>query len=231
MLYGMGTEGMISIILNTYDTNRVQRHMTQQCIASIRKYTEGEYELIIVDNEPTMGFYHEYDVYKPYTYIEVTPKENVYASYNRGAAVAKGDILMFIQNDVFVHEKAINRLAKYLKKFDVAFPQQYPITRADVKKIKAVPDGGETHVGWRDAGLLAIRREAFDKTGGWDDRFHNLLGERAFYSRIDKAGLSWTDRTNAFVTHVMAGNNLQKDSTLYNEEMAYDAKLIEENYS
>lgn len=221
---------MISIILNTYDTNRVQRHMTQQCMASIRKYTEGKYELIIVDNEPTMDFYHEYDVYKPYKYIKVDPKENVYASYNRGAKAADGDILMFIQNDVFVHERTINKLAKYLEEYEMAFPQQYPITRKEVVEISKLKDGEIANVGWRDAGLLAITKEAFKRSGGWDERFHNLLGERAFYSKCDQAGVSWTDRTNAFITHIMAGNNLQKEPKLYNEEMAYDAKLIEENY-
>lgn len=202
--------------------------MTQQCIACIRKYTDGDYELIIVDNEPTMGFYHEYDIYKPYTYIQVTPKENVYASYNRGAAVAKGEILMFIQNDVFVQERTINKLATYLNDYDMAFPQQFPISREDVLKIYEVKDGQPTHIGQRDAGLLAIRREAFDRAGGWDDRFHNLLGEAAFYARCDNAGVSWIDRTNAFISHIMAGNNLTKETGLYNEEMAHDAKLLQE---
>jgi GT2 family glycosyltransferase len=199
--------------------------MTQQCIACIRKYTDGDYELILVDNEPTMDFYHEYDVYKPYVYIKVDPKENVYQSYNRGAKVAKGNILMFIQNDVFVHERTINKLAEYLKKYDVAYPQQYPITREDVLDIYSVNDGEDTKVGWRDAGLLAITREAFDRSGGWDERYHNLLGEAAYYSRIDAAGLSWTDRTNAFITHIMAANNLSKTKELYDKEMAHDAAI------
>lgn len=217
---------MISIILNTYDHTRVQRHMTQQCIASICKYTDGDYELIIVDNEPTMDFYHEYDIYKPYEYIKVEPKLNVYESYNLGAKRAKGDILMFIQNDVFVHERTINKLAKYLEEYDVAFPQQYPITRQEMTKIMQTPDGASTEIGWRDAGLLAITREAFDKTGGWDGRFHNLLGEAGFYHRIDEVGLSWTDRTNAVITHIMAANNLSKDAGTYNREMEHDAKIL-----
>lgn len=205
--------------------------MTQQCMAAIRKYTDGDYELIIVDNEPTLNFYHEYDVYKPYVYIEVDPKETVYASYNRGAYAAKGDILMFIQNDVFVHERTINKLAAYLKEYDVAFPQQYPITREQVLKIYKQKDGEVGEIGQRDAGLIAMTREAFDRSGGWDDRFHNLLGERAFFARWDEAGISWIDRTNAFVTHIMAGNNLAKDDGLYNTEMEHDANLIKEDYS
>jgi GT2 family glycosyltransferase len=217
---------MISIILNAWDTTRVQRHMTQQCIACIRKYTDGDYEIIIVDNEPTMGFYHEYDVYKPYTYIDVTPKENVYQSYNRGAQAALGDVLMFIQNDVFVHERTINKLAAYLDRYDVAFPQQYPIIRADVLQIYSLQDGEDAHLGQRDAGLLAITREAFDKSGGWDERYHNLLGEAGYYAKFDEFGLSWTDRTNAFITHIMAANNLSKDSGTYNKEMEHDAKIL-----
>lgn len=221
---------MISIILNTWDTSRVQRHMTQQCIASIRKYTDPEYELIIVDNEPTMKFYHEYDVYKPYTYIEVTPKKTVYESYNLGAEAAKGDVLMFIQNDVFVHERTINKLATYLDEYDMAFPQQYPILREDIKKIYELEDGEMAHVGWRDAGLVAITRKAFDKSGGWDGRFKNLLGEKAFYIKCEYAGISWTDRTNALITHIMAGNNLQKETDLYNTEMNFDAELMRKEY-
>lgn len=220
---------MISIILNTWDVTRVQRHMTQQCIACIRKYTDPDYELIIVDNEPTIDFYHEYDIYKPYEYIKVDPKLNVYESYNLGAKHAKGDILMFIQNDVFVHERTINKLAAYLDKWDMAFPQQFPITREDMLLIRQTPDGVDTEIGWRDAGLVAITREAFDRVGGWDERYQNLLGEAGFYSKCDEAGVSWTDRTNAVITHIMAANNLSKDKELYNKEMEHDAKILRPN--
>ena len=217
---------MISVILNAYDITRVQRHMTQQCMACIRKYTDGPYELIIIDNDPTLEFYREYETHLPEIYYEATPKLNVYEAYNLGAALASGDKLMFIQNDVFVHERTIDKLAAYLDEWDVAFPQQYPITRAEMSAVLSTPDGQKTVVGQRDAGLLAITREAFDKSGGWDDRYHNLLGEAAYYSKIDAAGLSWTDQTNAVVTHIMAANNLAKDTELYNKEMEHDASIL-----
>lgn len=216
---------MISIILNTWDTTRVQRHMTQQCIACIRKYTDGPYELILVDNEPTMDFYHEYDVYKPYEYIKVEPKLNVYESYNLGAKRAQGDKLMFIQNDVFVHEGTIDKLATYLEEWDMAFPQQYPFTREQMLMIMATRDGVEAPLGQRDAGLVAITREAFDRAGGWDERYSNLLGDAGFFAKCDAAGVTWTDRTNAIITHIMAANNLSKDQELYNKEMEHDAKI------
>jgi hypothetical protein len=98
--------------------------------------------------------------------------------------------------------------------------------RQDVKKIHKIKNGNPTHIGQRDAGLLGITRSAFEKSGGWDDRYQNLLGEAAFYHRIDQAGLSWTDHTNALITHIMAASNLSKDSELYSKEMEHDAEIL-----
>ena len=220
---------MISIIMNSYSPNKAQRHMDMECIAEIRKYTDGDYEIIIIDNDQTHRFRDDYGVLAPYTLIE-QENTNVYESYHRGAQIAKGDIFVFIQNDVYVHEGCIDKLAVYLKEYDVAFPQQIPISREDVKKIYEVKDGELAHVGQRDAGLIMITREAYERCGGWDTRFHNMLGEKAFFIRWDQTGVSWVDRTNAFISHIMAGNNLRKEDAVYNEEMAHDAKLIEEFY-
>lgn len=218
---------MNSIILNSYSPNKAQRHMDMECIAEIRKYTDGDYEIIIIDNNQTHKFRDDYGVLAPYTLIE-QENTNVYASYNKGASIAKGDKLFFIQSDVYVHERTINKLAYYLDEYDMAFPQQIPISREDVLRIYGLHEGELAHIGQRDAGLLAITREAFDRAGGWDDRFHNLLGEAAFYSRCDNAGVSWVDRTNAFISHIMAGHNLTKGEELYNAEMEHDAKLLQE---
>lgn len=216
-----------SIILNAYDTDKASRHMTMACLAAIRKFTDPPYELIVVDNEPTLAIRDEYGALQLDKVIEVTPKKTVYESYNIGAAQATTDYLFFIQSDVFVHEGTFDRLAAYFKEFEMVFPQQIPITRDDVSKIYEVPWGQMTHIGQRDAGLVGITREAFERAGGWDGNFHNLLGEAAFYYKCDEAGVTWVDRTNAFITHIMAGNNLRKDPSLYNEEMAHDAALLE----
>lgn len=224
----MGKEEMISIILNSYSPLKSQRHSDMACIAAIRKFTDGEYEIIIIDNDQTHRFRDDYGVLAPYTLVENKVNQTVYASYNQGANLAKGDRLMFIQNDVFVHERTINKLACYLNKWDVAFPQQLEMSRETTRKLYKVPDGTESENGWRDAGLLAITREAFDKVGGWDERYRNMLGEAAFYNKMQKGNLSWTANTNAIITHIMAGSNLSKPTDLYNEEMAYDAELIKE---
>lgn len=216
---------MFSVILNRYDLTKVQCHMSMACLAAIRKFTDEPYEIIVVNNGSVHSIRDEYKVLQPFKEITVENK-NVYECYNIGARAASGDALMFIQNDVFVHERTLNQLYTYLGEWDVAFPQQVPLSRKDVKEICRLRTGRTTHVGQRDAGLLAITRQAFERSGGWDERYRNLLGEAAFYQRIDNSGLSWTDRTNAFITHIMAASNLAKDETLYNEEMDHDSQLL-----
>lgn len=219
---------MISVILNSWSPSKAMRHSDIACVADIRRFTDAEVEIIIVNNDNTHRFRDDYGVLAPYQLLDF--EGNVYESYNFGAKHAKGDKLIFLQNDVFVHERAIDKLATYLDKWDVAYPQQIELSREQVKQIYDTPDGELVGFGWRDAGLLAITREAFDKTGGWDDRFSNLLGEAAFYARIDRAGLNWTDQTNAIVTHIKAASNLSKEDELYNRQMAHDAALLESEY-
>lgn len=216
---------MISCILNSYSPLKSQRHADIACVADLRRFTDAEIEIIIVDNDQTHRFRDDYGVLAPYTLIE-QPNQNVYKSYNIGAEIAQGDKLMFIQNDVYVHERCIDQLAVYLDSWDVAFPQQIELSREQVKYLYTLKDGEMAKFGWRDAGLLAITRQAFDKVGGWDDRYHNMLGEAAFYQRMDAHHLSWTDRTNAIVSHVKAGTNLSKDDETYNKEMEHDARIL-----
>lgn len=224
-----------SIILNSWNPNRVALHTTMACIAAITKFTDDPYELIVVDNTPDdmetpLLIRDDYKVLHSYTYILNKKNQTAYHCYNQGAEVASSDKLVFIQSDVFCHEQTINKLVKYLDKYDVAFPQQVPIAREDVKQIYTVSNGEETHIGGRDAGMITITREAFDKCGGWDGRFKNLLGEKAFFIRWDRAGLTWTPCTNAFITHIMAGTNLGKEPGYYNDEMKFDADLIIKDY-
>lgn len=226
---------MISIILNSYNPTRVHLHMTMACLAAITKFTDDPYEIIVVDNCPEgvdvpLVIRDDYKVLHPYTYILNKENQTVYHCYNQGAELAKYDKLVFIQSDVYCHERTINKLVTYLDKYDMAFPQQVPISRENVKEIYEIQDGEDTAIGGRDAGMLAITKEAFNKAGGWDSRFRNLLGEKAFYISCDKAGITWTSQTNAFITHIMAGNNLTKEDGLYNSEMDYDATLIRSDY-
>ena len=219
-----------SVILNAYDTDKAQRHMTMACIAAMTKFTDSDFELIVVDNEPRWQIRDDYKVFGEYKTIVVDPKKTVYQSYNIGAEEATTKYLFFIQSDVFVHDRTLDKLMKYFKEYEMVFPVQHELSRKDTVKLLKTPDGTLSHLGQRDAGLIGITKNAFERAGRWDGRFQNLLGEKAFYQRCDEAGVKWVDRTNAIITHIMAGNNLKKDEKLYNSEMDYDAELGEKEY-
>lgn len=219
-----------SIILNAYDTDKAQRHMTIACIGEIVRFTDQPYELIVVDNEPQWAIRDDYKVFPDYKTIVLDPKETVYESYNIGATHATTDRLMFMQNDVFVHERTLNKLNRYLDEWEMVFPQQIELSREDTKMVASLEDGETAHIGWRDAGLICITRDAYDRAGGWDSNFKNMLGEKALYQRCAEAGVTWTDKTNAFITHIKAGNNLKKPTELYDKEMSHDAAYGKEEY-
>jgi glycosyltransferase involved in cell wall biosynthesis len=116
-----------SVILNRWDMTKVSAHMSMCCLAAIRKFTDEPYEIIVVNNSSDHGIRDEYKVLRPFNEITI-PLTNVYDSYNIGAKHATTDKFMFIQNDVYVHERTLNKLSAYLDKWDVVFPQQIPIS-------------------------------------------------------------------------------------------------------
>lgn len=111
-------------------------HMTMASLASIRKFTGVKYELIIVDNEPSYYIRDEYDVLRPDVYIRLEKDIGCYASYNLGAAVSRGDVLVFIQNDVFVHEGWLQ--GSILGDTGTPYANDTSINRGEVNKLREV---------------------------------------------------------------------------------------------
>jgi len=210
--------------------------MTMTAIDCIGKYTNpDEYELIVVDPEPTEPIRNEYKVLPEYAHLTPSPDPDYASCMNLGAKEAKYDYLVFIQNDVFVHEGWLPGLRQYLESsdFDVVFPDQVPRSRQFVLDSYQVdPFGpeilGGRLVGARDAGLIMMTREMFDKVGGWGEGM-SLLAERDMFERLGKAGMRQAQTTKVYITHIMAATNLLGqfyDSKSYADRMEKDAKRL-----
>jgi len=205
--------------------------MTMMAIDMITKFTDPDrYELIVVNPEPSENIRDDYKTLKIDKQLNPSPDPDYAACMNLGAAEAKGDVLVFIQNDVFVHEGWLDGLLQYLDNgWDVVFPDQVPRTRQYVlDSYKRDPFDPESMKGGRDAGLLMISREAFDKTGGWNPEL-SLLAEKDFYERMGAAGLKWTDTNKVYIAHIMGATNWRQyhdDFQGYNKRMDSDAKKL-----
>ncbi|MDQ3678438.1 MAG: glycosyltransferase [Actinomycetota bacterium] len=102
------------------------------------------------------------------------------AARNRGAARGSGEVVVFVDSDVEVHPDALRRLREALEAdpgLDAVFGayDERPAVQTHVSRFRNllhhhihVSSPGPAATFW--AGLGAIRREAFDAAGGFDER-------------------------------------------------------------
>lgn len=220
---------LTSIILTSYIQTPFQAHMTMASIANITRYTNvDEYELILMSDSEKFPVRDDYKVLKIDKYI----KSNGWGytkSMNEGAKLAKGEYLVFMQNDVFVFESWLIDLRDYLEMelAECIIPDQMPRSRDFVLQSYGMNHVEAMNYGSRDAGLLMIRKCAFERTGGWDER-QSLLAEKDFYQRMANAGVNQRDTCRVMISHIMAATNLHRlhtDPKGYDEMMAVDAKI------
>jgi GT2 family glycosyltransferase len=104
--YG-GDNVLTSIVIATF--NKLE--YTQQCIESIRKYTElGSYELIIVDNhstDKTVDWLHQQD-----DILVIYNDQNLGfpKACNQGIEISKGNNILLLNNDTIVTENWLSNL-------------------------------------------------------------------------------------------------------------------------
>lgn len=193
-----------SIIMASYDTTQTHRYVTSAALGNIQKFTDrDQYELIFVDANPsTKGLmnykYHKIDIDK---YIDLETDPGISACRNIGAKESdpENKYICFMDNDVFVHEGWLPKLIEIMKKRNLGyiFPQQGQTSREFVKQSYIQEANGND-----DAGFILITREAFDKTGGWDERFGSVYHELGFRRRLGKYGILGFSSNQMVMTHI-----------------------------
>ena len=232
---------LTSILFLSYDLTQTMRNVTQTSLSSIIKYTDEEdYELIWVDvlekGYERLGFngYYMDEVFeinkrpdrrKIIHDVQILPDPGQYACWNKLADLALGDYLCFFQNDVFVTEGWLPKLRYYLDNnlCDAIFPGQQPKKRDYVKKSYTYnPDSKEAQDGAKDAGMLYIRRDIFDKIGRWNEKMRIHNGEADIYRRIPR--MITTNQT--MIMHIEHGSGYEK-SKLYPEKYNEDCRITQ----
>ena len=223
----------VSIIVTSYNNTHFSCHMTMACLANIAAYTDPKnYELILVDpkSDPHFDPRDDYKVLKIDKWLRPDPDPGYASCLNLGAKKAKGKYLIFIQNDAFVERDWLPGLLKYLENgYDLVWPDQTPRSFEYVEQTKKADwfDDESLH-GWRDEGIFAISKEAWDKVGGYKDGF-SLLAQREFLQRAGQMGIKWVDINKVRFTHIMAATNLQlldTDAKAYDDKMRKDAEVL-----
>lgn len=86
-----------SIIIPTYQG----LELLVPCVQAIRDFTEGPYEIIVVDNGSTDGT-TEYCREQGLTFVSLPTNTGFPAACNHGLRIASGDALLLLNNDVVV---------------------------------------------------------------------------------------------------------------------------------
>ncbi|HET8585052.1 MAG TPA: glycosyltransferase, partial [Casimicrobiaceae bacterium] len=177
--------------------------LTYSCLASIARHTRGEFEVIVVDDASPEPLAAALAGVRGVRFERNDRNVGFIATCNRGAELARGDLLVFLNNDTLVTEGWLDALQSTFRE------------HADAGLVGAklvYPDGRLQEAGgivWRDASAwndgrdgdaaapaynylrevdycsgacLAIPRELFRALGGFDARY-----APAYYEDVDLA--------------------------------------------
>ena len=216
---------IVSVVIVTYN----KAHYTLRCLRDLHLDTSTPYEVIIVDNASS----DETSVLLP-RLRNITTLLNTENSFfsracNQGARTARGKYLLFLNNDVFVHEDCVSWLTKTLESASDVGGAGAKLVWRDGRLQEAGsviwPDGSAHGYGRDDdpskpqycyardvdfcsAACLIVRRDAFEKLGGFDEAF-----TPAYYEDADLCMRLWNAEYRvvyqplAIATHIEFGSS------------------------
>lgn len=207
----------LSIIVISYNT----RSITKTCLKSIiqsLKHSELTYEIIVIDNNSTDGSPDAIkDLQKAnrsIVFLQNKTNEGFAKANNRGAALARGTHLLFLNSDIVVLEAAIPKLVTYYKKqakhvhflggkllnknysdqpscgpfytLPVVFAALF--LRGDYWNLTRFSPRRVTEVDWVSGACLLTRKKYFTHLGGFDENIFMYMDEIDLLYRAKEKG-------------------------------------------
>ena len=221
---------IVSIITINYN----QPEQTLEFLDWIKNNSYRDSEVIVVDNASNKSPDFIGKLYPEVKLIKSERNLGFAGGNNLGADAAMGDYLFFVNNDVFIHDGAIENLVKRLydnpeigivspkiKFYDNPEIIQYAgfnkinnITGRNSAIGSMMKDNGqfdepmETH--YAHGAAMMIKREAFEKAGPMPEMFFLYYEELDWSNQIKKAGYKVFYEPKSVVLHkqsVSAGKN------------------------
>lgn len=219
-------KGLTTVIVVGYHETKLSAHMTMLCLANITKYTDPEdYELILIEDVPKEQVRDDYHVLKIDKHIILDERTTYSKKINLASKEASGEYLAIVQNDVFVWEGWLKNLRYYLETGlgEAIIPDQFPRTRQYILDSYGMTMEEGLNMGARDACLIMITAEAFEKTGGFNEDLQ-ILQEGDFYERMEKSGVAQVTTNKVQVSHMTLGTHYQ-DWDEFNRKIAHDSEV------
>ncbi|GEM_PF-3406857 len=228
---------LTSIILLT----RNNLEYTQKCLESIRRYTPEPHEIIVVDNGSTDGTVEFLGQEKGVTLVQNGENLGFPLGNNRGIREAKGNYLLFLNNDTIVTEGWLRRLiacAESDPRVGIVGPCSNYV--AGLQIVPQVPYGEdmdkmqefarawslERAGKWENVGrvigfCMLVKREVIEAIGGFDLYFGlGNFEDDDFCIRAQLAGFRIKVAHDVFIHHFGS-------KTFQREKIDYRALMLE----
>jgi GT2 family glycosyltransferase/SAM-dependent methyltransferase/glycosyltransferase involved in cell wall biosynthesis len=232
LVAGAAREELASLVMLTHN----QLPLTKACLESVLRHTREPYELVVVDNastDATLAYLREleagfkrvpHEFCRKMTVIANAANLGFAAGNNLGMAVAGGEYVVLINNDVVVTPGWLGRMLACARREPkiglvgpmtnyVTGPQKVENPGYDLASFKGLDEfalafarehAGEALPHWRVVGFcMLIKRAVIEKIGGLDGRFG--LGnyeDDDFSLRAALAGFESWIAQDCYVHHV-----------------------------
>lgn len=181
---------MISIVIPTYNSAGT----LDRALASIYRNDFKDFEVIVVDdgsNDNTREVVKRYNA----DYLRLKSNKGAAFARNRGSKIAKGDVLLFLDADAEIEPYLLNIVKEHFinSDYDVisgAFAKEPKINNIPLYFISTLSNYNFSRTNFAFAThIAAIRRAAFDKLGGFNEKYKGATAEDFdFFYRLIASG-------------------------------------------
>lgn len=243
---------IIILSYNTRDITDKCLSRLQSSVISCQKKLNNKIQVIVLDNASTDGSVEMIKKNHPWVKL-IESKENTgYSKGNNiAAAQAKYSNLLFLNSDVYVEDDTLVKALGYMKDHncdvlgvklvyengrlqpsagDLPNPINTIFWILGLGKITTFHPKSpqffsqKKEVGWVMGAFLLIKKEVFNKVGGFDEKIFMYMDEVDFCKRINMAGYKICFTPDVVVTH------LHRASSKENPEIAFSKEIKGINY-
>lgn len=223
----------VSVIIPSY-----YRHVyLKEVLAQLCRQTVPALEVIVPDQTPPAeipdGFYDEFSGRLPLTVIHVD-EPSISAPRNLAARRAKGDVLLFLDDDVVINAAIIESHLRVMRReaVDVVngavtlrerLPEEYPWKIEDLDPVRFFLAAPNHH--WQGMMLgvsscnFSIKRTTFLKVGGFDEKLPRMVDFELGY-RLFRSGAKIYFSDEPFARHLRAPGGSRKKPQNHNKLVA-----------
>jgi len=165
---------MVSFIISFYQADAYRRRNLDYIVANLKQLNIPNSEVIVVEQD-SVAHYKTDDPFVVNVFIQSNSMFNKGLGYNKGASIAKNDILFFNDADIVMDSQLYFNAIDNLRNFDVVDPYRR-INYADEKVSVAIINGitNTTYIktiisGVITGGAFAIRKNVFLESKGFDE--------------------------------------------------------------